>query len=291
MVAVNRKVRPYLYLAPAIISLFTFWIFPFIYSLILSFQRWDLASPDPKEFVGVGNYQEILSDPEFWNSVWRTFIYVFSAVGIELVLGLAISLLISARSSLLIKVFRRLVLLPFMLAPVVVGLLWQWILNPEWGILNYFVKALHISDAGYTWTGDVKTAMPAIIFIDIWQWTPFVILLFMAGISSLPVEPYDAARVDGATRWEMTRYITLPLLRYVILLVILIRVMTAFKFIDTIFVLTHGGPASVTEVLGFYIYRVGFMHFNMGYASALCYVMLIVVMGLSVLTIKSLSAK
>lgn len=291
MVVINRKVRPYLYLAPAIICLFAFWIFPFIYSLILSFQKWDLASPDPKEFIGFDNYREIIADLEFWNSVWRTFIYVFSAVGIEVVLGLAISLLIATRSSSLIKVFRRLVLLPFMLAPAVVGLLWQWILNPEWGILNYFVKVLHISDVGYTWTGDIKTAMPAIIFIDIWQWTPFVILLFMAGISSLPVQPYDAARVDGATRWQMTRYITLPLLKYVTLLVILIRVMTAFKFIDIIFVLTHGGPASVTEVLGFYIYRVGFMHFNMGYASALCYVMFIAVMGLSILTIRLLSAR
>jgi len=269
---VNRKVRPYLYLAPAIICLFAFWIFPFTYSLILSFQKWDLASSAPKEF-------------------WRTFIYVFSAVGIEIVLGLAIALLIATRSSLLVKVFKRLVLLPFLLAPVVVGLLWQWILNPEWGILNYFLKVLQITDVGYIWTGDVKTAMAAIIFIDIWQWTPFVILLFMAGISALPVQPYDAARVDGATRWQMTRYITLPLLKYVMLLVILIRVMTAFKFIDIIFVLTHGGPASVTEVLGFYIYRVGFMHFNMGYASALCYVMFIAVMGLSILTIKLLSAK
>jgi len=291
VVVVNRKVIPYLYLAPAIICLFAFWIFPFIYSLILSFQKWDLASSDPKEFIGFDNYREILADPEFWNSIWRTFIYVFSAVGIEIVLGLAIALLIATRSSLLVKIFKRLVLLPFLLAPVVVGLLWQWILNPEWGILNYFLKILHITDVGYTWTGDVKTAMPAIIFIDIWQWTPFVILLFMAGISSLPVQPYDAARVDGATRWQITRYITLPLLKYVMLLVILIRVMTAFKFIDIIFVLTHGGPASVTEVLGFYIYRVGFMHFNMGYASALCYVMFIAVIGLSILTIKLLSAK
>jgi len=271
--------------------LFAFWVFPFLYSFILSFQKWDLASPDPKRFIGFRNYADILRDPEFWNSTWRIVIYVFSAVGIEMVLGLAIALLIASQDSWLVKAFRRLVLLPFMLAPAVVGLVWLWILNPELGILNYLLTASGIIKENLAWTGNVSTAMPTVIFIDVWQWTPFVILFFMAGISSLPVEPYDAARVDGATRWQVIRHITLPLLKYVILLVLLIRMMTAFKFIDKIFVLTHGGPAGVTEVLGFYTYRVGFMHFNMGYASALCYVMFIIVMALSILMIRLLQSR
>jgi multiple sugar transport system permease protein len=232
-----------------------------------------------------------MKDPEFWNAVAKTATYVFVAVGIEVILGLVIALLIASRQSWFARIFRRLVLLPFMLAPAVVGLVWLWILNPELGILNYLLTASGILEQGLVWTGNVRTAMPTIIFIDVWQWTPFVILFFMAGISSLPVEPYDAARVDGANRWQVIRYVTLPLLKYVILLVTLIRMMTAFKFIETIFVLTHGGPAGSTEVLGFYTYRVGFMHFNMGYASALCYIMLIIVMGLSISLIRILEKR
>jgi len=291
LATLSRKLRPFLYLGPAIISLFAFWVFPFLYSFILSFQKWQLASPNPKKFIGYRNYAEIMHDPEFWNSVLRTGTYVFVAVGLEVVLGLAIALLIASKNSWFVKAFRRLVLLPFMLAPAVVGLIWLWILNPELGILNYMLTASGALQEGMVWTGNIRTAMPSIIFIDVWQWTPFVILFFMAGISSLPVEPYDAARVDGANKWQVIRHVTLPLLKYVILLVTLIRMMTAFKFIDTIFVLTHGGPAGATEVLGFYTYRVGFMHFNMGYASALCYIMLVIVMGLSILLIRILETR
>ena len=269
-----------------------FWIFPFLYSLVLSFERWDLASFDIKrKFIGFDNYIGVLRDPEFWNSIWRTLIYVFSVVGIEVLLGLVIALLLAYRESFLMRVFRRLILLPFMVAPVVVGLMWLWIFNPELGILNHFVRVLGIDKVGFTWVGNVKTAMAAVIAVDVWQWTPFVILLFMAGISSLPIEPYDAARVDGATRWQIIRFITLPMLKHVTMLVLLIRTMTAFKFIDTIFVLTHGGPAGVTEILGFHIYRVGLMHFRMGYASALCYIMFIIVMVICQLTIKYLKLK
>jgi len=283
-----KRWAPIIYISPAFIYMFFAWIIPFIYSLELSLHRWNLASLTiEKKFIGFSNYAEIIGNPEFWNAVRRTITYVCWAIGLEFLLGLVIALLIS-RESRLMSVIRRLILIPFMIAPAVVGLMWMWIYNPEWGVLNYFVRTLGIHKVGYSWLGDTSVAMFSIVVVDIWQWTPFVILLFLAGIASLPRDPYDAARVDGASRWQIIKFITLPMLKPVMMIVLLIRTMTIFKFFDTIFILTHGGPASVTEVLGFHLYRVSFMYFKMGYAAALSYVMLIIVIAVCLLLIKLL---
>jgi len=287
----RRQLAPYLYITPAFIYLFVLWVFPFLYSLILSFQKWELASLDTqRRFVGLKNYIEIVKDPEFWNGINRTLVYVCSAIGFEFVMGFAIALLVSKQLRGM-GVFRRFILVPFIVAPAVVGLIWMWMYNPELGILNHFIRTLGIHDRGLIWTGDPSTAMFSVVLADIWQWTPFVILLFVAGIVSLPSDPFDAARIDGASRWQIFKYITLPMLRPVMMVILLIRTMTAFKFIDKIFVLTHGGPASTTEVLGFYIYRVSFMHFRMGYGAALSYVMFIIVMALCLMVIRFLRVK
>lgn len=287
----RRLLVPYLYIAPAFIYLFILWVFPFLYSLILSFQKWELASLDTqKKFVGFKNYVEIVKDPEFWNGINRTLVYVFSAVGFEFVAGFGIALLVCKQLRGM-GVFRRFILIPFLVAPVVVGLMWMWMYNPELGIVNHFIRTLEIHDRGFTWTGDPSMAMFSVVLADIWQWTPFVILLFVAGIVSLPPDPFDAARIDGASRWQIFKYITLPMLKPVMMVILLIRTMTAFKFIDKIFVLTHGGPASTTEVLGFYIYRVSFMHFRMGYGAALSYVMFIIVIALCFIVIRFLRVR
>jgi multiple sugar transport system permease protein len=170
---------------------------------------------------------------------------------------------------------RSIMLIPMMITPVVVGLMWKYILNPQNGIVNYILGLLGIP--GPVWLGDPKPALPAVMIVDVWQWTPFVFLILLSGLVSLPKEYFEAARVDGAGPLQTLRYVTLPLMIPFILVALLIRFIDAFKVFDTIFILTKGGPANATEVLSVYTYKVGLNFFNLGYAATLSYVMLIII--------------
>jgi multiple sugar transport system permease protein len=162
-----------------------------------------------------------------------------------------------------------------MITPVVIGLIWKYMFNPENGIINYLLHFLKIE--GPIWLGEPKPAPLAVIIVDIWQWTPFVFLLLISGLGSLPQEVYEAARVDGANQMQVLRFITIPLLMPFMLVALLIRFIDSFKIFDTIFVMTRGGPANATETLSIYTYKVGLNFFNMGYAATLSYVILIII--------------
>lgn len=269
-----HRYAPAIFLGPAVLILATISLFPFVYSLWLSLNKWNLADRTATwTLVGLKNYITIFTtDPFFGSAIKATFIFLGGAVVVEMILGLAIALLLNDefRGQGLI---RTMIMLPLMTTPVVVGLIWRFMYNPERGMVNYLLSLVGIT--GPDWLGRHQTAMPAVIFADIWEWTPFVALIVLAALQALPREPFEAALIDGASAWQSFRYITFPLIQPALLVALLIRLMDAFKTFDLIYVLTLGGPGVSTQALSLYTYKYGFKFFRMGYASALSYIMII----------------
>jgi multiple sugar transport system permease protein len=220
------------------------------------------------------NFRNLLLDDRFWNALKVTFIYTIGVVAVELAVGLLLALS-ATRNTRFRQVARSFLLVPMMLTPVVMGLAWKYMFNPENGIVNWLLALLRIP--GPIWLGEPGPALPAIMIVDIWQWTPFVFLILSSGIASLPQEVFEAARVDGASQSQTIRHIMLPLLTPFMLVALLIRFIDSFKVFDTVYVMTRGGPANATESLSIYTFKVGLDFFNMGYAAALSYVILIII--------------
>jgi len=271
----NRS-APVVFLGPAVLVLAALSLFPFVYSLWLSFNAWNLADRRATwAFVGLQNYIAILtSDPLFMSAVKATFIFLVATVTVEMVLGVAIALLLNRelRGQGLI---RTIIMLPLMTTPVVVGLIWRFMYNPERGMVNYLLGLLGIT--GPVWLGYQATAMPAVVLADVWEWTPFVALIVLAALQALPVDPFEAAVIDGASTWQSFRYVTVPLILPALLVALLIRLMDSFKTFDLLYVLTLGGPGVSTQTMSLYAYKYGFKFFQMGYASALSYIMIFIV--------------
>lgn len=268
---------PYLVMMPTLIFLFAVSIFPLLYSLVVSFFRYQLMDPAPAQFVAFRNFQILLTSANFWNSLWVTLKFVTIAVSAEFLIGFALALVLS-RDVPGISAFRSLMLVPLALAPIVVGLLWRFMLGTEYGIINYGITLLGLSRTDFL--SNTTLALIVIAIVDLWQWTPFMFLILLAGFQALPADPFEAAAIDGASRWQMLRYITLPLLRYPILVALLLRTIDAFRVYDLIFMMTRGGPINATDTLSWHIYNIGFRNFNMSYASALSWIMLIIVLGI-----------
>ena len=225
-----------------------------------------------ERFVGLGNYASVAGDPALWDALARSVVFVVVAVGAEIILGLGLAMLLrqSVRGA---GVARSAIIVPMMVAPVVAGLIWRTLYDPSFGTLNYFMSMVGVE--GPAWLGSASLALPALIIVDIWQWTPFVFLVLLAGLSSLPDEPVEAALVDGAGSWQVLRYVTLPALMPIIDLVVLIRALDALKTFDTIYTLTQGGPGRATETIVYYDYLTGFRWFEFGKASAIAVLLLV----------------
>jgi multiple sugar transport system permease protein len=269
--------RPaFFFLLPAMLVLILLNIFPFIYSFLLSFHQWNLADRLATwKFVGLQNYATILfKDPFFWSAVRVTIVFIILSVAIELLLGLVIALLV-AQETRGIDFVRTIIVIPMMITPVVVGLIWRFMYNTDLGMMNYLLGLLGIQ--GPVWLGDINYAMWAIIIADVWEWTPFMFLILLAALQSLPTEPIESALVDGASRLQMLRFIILPMIKPAIVIALLLRVIDSFKTFDLVYVLTMGGPGVSTQLLSLYTYKWGFKFFEMGYAAALSYVMLIAI--------------
>jgi multiple sugar transport system permease protein len=275
----SPKWAGYLFLAPTMIYLIVMSIFPLIYAINASLRRILLTKPYlGRPFIGLGNFIRIAQDGDFWYSFWATLYFSLVAVSIELILGLAIALLLH-RDIKGMGLVRTIVILPMMVAPVVVGLAWKYMLDANEGVINYFLSLLGIKPL--LWLASPSLAIPSIILTDIWQWTPLFALLLLAGLQSLPQEPYEAAKVDGANAWQTFRYLTIRFLQPFILTGLLLRVMDTLRAFDTIFVMTNGGPGRVTEFLSMYAYRKAFSYHSIGYGTALSFVILILIVILS----------
>jgi multiple sugar transport system permease protein len=237
---------------------------------------------DISRFVGLENYLFLLSDDRFWNALKNTAYFTAVSVSLELILGLSIALLLQ-RSFRLKGFVRALVLIPWAIPTVVSAKMWEWIYNTDFGILNYIVGSK------INWLGNPFLALNAAVFMDVWKTTPFVAILLMAGLQVIPQDLYQAAKVDGAGRWNTFKTITLPLLKPVILVVLLFRTLDAFRIFDAIYVLTGGGPANTTETLSIYAYKVLFQTLQFGYGSTLSVVVFLCIGSMSVFYIKLLS--
>lgn len=259
---------------PTLAILLLVGIMPLIYSLVLTLHDWTLGKPRGAVFVWFQNYGRVLTDVRFWTSLKTSFIFTASAVSAEFVLGMALAVLFS-REFRGNRLVRTLLLIPMLLAPIVVGLIWRFMYNPQIGIINFLLRLLGLQ--GPIWLGDPAIAMPAVVLVDVWQWTPFMFLMLFTGMASLPVDVYEAAIADGATGAQRFFHITLPLLRPIILVAVVIRIIDTLRVFDTIFVLTRGGPANITEVLSIYTYKVGMNFFRIGYATTMSYLLLIII--------------
>lgn len=259
---------------PTLAILLLVGIMPLIYSLVLTLHDWTLGKPRGAVFVWFQNYGRVLTDVRFWTSLKTSFIFTASAVSAEFVLGMALAVLFS-REFRGNRLVRTLLLIPMLLAPIVVGLIWRFMYNPQIGIINFLLRLLGLQ--GPIWLGDPAIAMPAVVLVDVWQWTPFMFLMLFTGMASLPVDVYEAAIADGATGAQRFFHITLPLLRPIILVAVVIRIIDTLRVFDTIFVLTRGGPANITEVLSIYTYKVGMNFFRIGYATTMSYLLLVII--------------
>jgi multiple sugar transport system permease protein len=256
---------------------------PLLFSLWLSTEAW---SPDQSvfggKFAGIDNYQDLLTDPEFIGSLTLTIGYTAAAVAAELAAGLGIALLLNIDLPW-IGVFRTCLIIPMMITPVVAAFCWKLLLDPDHGVINYFLSQ-HI-----VWLGRPDTALLSVGIVNVWQNAPYVAILLLAGLRSLPSEPMEAARIDGASPLQMFWHVTLPLLRPYILVALLLRMIFEFRSFDNVYVMTSGGPADATMVLSMYTYLASFVRFDMSLGAAASWVMMLIsvaMCGLFILLIR-----
>ena len=265
---------------PCALALLILGIFPLIYALRLSFHSWQLPNLEP-QFVGLENYANILQDERFTWAIVRSCFFVVTTVGIQFLLGFTGAFVLS-RGVRGLRLIGSLLLAPVMIAPVAVDAIWLPLFDINFGLLNYCLGLIGLGKV--EWLATPTNALPCLMLIDIWQWTPFMLLILLAGFQSIPREPLEAARIGGASEWRILRSISLPMLMPVIAIALLLRGIDSFgKFFDTAYLLTRGGPGTSSETLNLYIYEVGFKFFRMGYGAALSFTMLLLaLLGIAV---------
>ena len=262
-----------LMLMPATILLVGLTLFPFIVSFILSFTDYSLLRPGQTKFIFLDNYIELMKTDEFWIALRVTVVFTVLAVFVQVVLGVVIATLLhneNTNSSFL----RTMYLLPLAITPIAATFTFRLMFNPSLGVLNYFMKLLGFEPQA--WLASPSTALFSLILVDTWQWTPFILLICLGGLASLPNEPFEAAKVDGASSWQIFIKITVPMLYPFIGLALLFRSIDAFKTFDIIYVLTSGGPGILTRTLNLYAFKHGIEFLSMGYAGSIAIVMLII---------------
>lgn len=278
-----------MFLIPSVVLLVVLLLGPFLYMVGVSFTDLNYALPGRDgSFLGFDNYRRLMQDdPVFWESFRTTMVFVFGVVGTEFLLGFAIALL------LFHQIQRRrfvltLLLIPMMLAPVAVGLMWKLMLQGEFGMLTHYLRAIGLIGPQTALLGDHRLVLWTVMATDVWEWTPFVTLVILAGLLSLPREPFEAAIMDGAGTWRVFRDITVPLLRPIIALVLLLRGIDAFKEFDKIFILTGGGPGNTTELLSIYTWRINFRNWDLGYGATCAFMVYLVVLILCAVFYKAI---
>jgi multiple sugar transport system permease protein len=261
-------------LVPALAALLLTTTAPLVYLAWNSLHRLDLGMPWLSGFAGLDNFARMGADPRFWNSLLLTTIYTVSTVALQVVLGLALALLVLQipRGQ---GILRIAAILPIVLAPVVVGLFWRTlVLAPDFGLVDLVTRALSLGS--HNWLGDPQLALISVIAIHTWQWTPFAFLVLLATLATLPPDVFEAARLDRAGAWQRFRHITLPLIRPAVVMVVILRMMTALSAFAAIFAATGGGPGSATEILNLYAYRLSFTELSLGYGAAVATVLLVI---------------
>jgi multiple sugar transport system permease protein len=269
-----------LFIIPTIVFLIVFNIFPLIYSLGYSFTDFRASGSAPANFIGLQNYRELLADEYIWNNFTITAKYVLVSVGGQVLVGFGVALLLNRKIPAK-GLVTTLLLLPMMMSMAVVGLFWQLLYSPSWGIINY---ALGLED--FEWLSDPDIALYAVALTDIWMWSPFVMLLSLAGLSAIPQHLYEAAAIDRASRWYTFTRITLPLVTPLLLIAIIFRTMEAFKTFDLAFIMTS---MESTELIAIRLYKMAFQEWQTGKSCAMAYIVLIMVLAITNIYVKYLN--
>ena len=258
--------------------------FPVAYTLYMSVHSWYASSLVSPSFNGLENFRRaFVDDDRFRNALWLTVYFTGLATALQLVLGVALALVLNRpfRGKGLV---RSIFLLPMVATPVAIALVWMMMYNPTLGVMNYLVGLVGLGP--YRWVSNAAIVVPALAIVDTWEWTPLITLITLAGLATLPIEPYESALIDGASPAQMFWRITLPLLRPTIVVALLFRAIDCLKTFDIIYVMTQGGPGFASETLNVYTFQVGLFYFHIGYASSLLVILFALVLGVSLLLIK-----
>lgn len=278
----QENILGWLLVSPFIIGFMVFTAGPMLVSLILSFTKWNLLSSP--EFVGLKNYSEMLTgDKLVWHSLKVTLYFALGSIPLRIILGLAVAMLLN-NSVKALSVFRTIYYLPAVLSGVAVAMLWRWIFSPDFGLLNTGLSFLGIK--GPNWLMSRQWVIPSFILMSLWE-VGGSMVIYLASLQGIPTSLYEAATIDGAGWWHRTRYITLPMMSPVILFQLIIGIIGAFRFFEAAYLMTDGGPANASLFFMLYLYRQAFQYFNMGYASALAWLLFFIVLILSLLVLRS----
>jgi ABC-type sugar transport system permease subunit len=272
----------YFFASPALFLIVLFVIFPLVYSFYLTFQNYDLAIGPPSEFVGLQNYEELFyHDHRFWRSWVNTFIIIFPAITLQLLLGLGIALLLN-RPIRARPLFASLLIIPSMVSPASAAMVWRMLLGVKYGGVNNLLKQAGVLDVYFDWFATPTLAIASIVAVEVWHNTSFMMIVLLAGLQAIPQELYEVAEVDGASGWRKFWHITLPLLKFTMIVALLIRVIDLTKIFGLIYLMTFGGPGGTTQTVAFTTYLSGFQDFRISYASTLSSV---IVVGVFILTL------
>jgi multiple sugar transport system permease protein len=265
----RKQWTAYLFIAPVFLLFSIFTVFSVGYAFWLSFHKWNILEP-AKPFVGFDNYTRLLRDDRFHEATLNTLYYTAASVPLTIVLGLAVALLLNnqirARG-----IFRTMFYLPVITPLVIASIIWKWVYNGDYGLLNYYLLKIHLIDEPVLWLADKNLAMPSVIITSVWKSVGFAMVVYLAGLQSIPEDYYDAAKIDGATGWRRLRDITIPLLSSTTLFLFVISMLGSFQVFTQIFIMTNGGPLGKTRTIVWYIYTTAFKDFNMGYAAAMAF--------------------
>ena len=272
----RRRRSYYYFIVPALVVTGAVIIFPWLYTIWMSAFEWTIGST--AHYVGFGNYEKLFANQRFHEAVLHTFYFTVLAVIAPLLLG-TWAAMIFHREFPFRGVLRGIFIMPMMATPVAVALVWTMMFHPQQGVLNYLLSLVGISPQ--LWVYSPTLVIPSLVLVEVWHWTPLVMLIVLGGLASLPTEPYESARLDGASEWQLFRFVTLPLVAPFIAVAAVIRTIDALKTFDTIYVITGGGPGTASETINLYLYLQAFAFYNIGTASAVVVVFFVIVLALA----------
>jgi multiple sugar transport system permease protein len=275
---------PWFYIGPAVLVMAAACLYPVISAFHLGFYDWSMGTPwSSAKWVGFDSFVSAFSNPRVWSSLWTTLQFAAIAVTAEMVLGIALALALEhpVRG---MSVFRTLFILPMMIAPIAVGLAWRYMFDAQFGLINALLALFGVAAKG--WLSDPTLAFAAIVIADVWQWTPFVFIMIVAALANIDSAVMEASRIDGANWWQATFLVKLPMIMHVIAITLMMRLIDAFRVLEVIYVLTFGGPGDSTEILALHIYKTAFVGQQLGVASAISVLLLIVVALLSLAALR-----
>ena len=271
---------PYAFIFPALLVMLGGLLYPVFMALYLSFFDWQIGLDlEDAPFVGMTNFARLFTDPQVWEVLWVTIRFGFWTITIEMTLGVALALLLEKpiRGA---SVFRTIFILPLMVSPVVVGLIWRYLFDARVGWINYYLGTWFGIEP-QIWLGDAQLAFFAIVFTDIWQWTPFIFIIVIAGLQALPSEVVEASTIDGANWWQQVFLVKLPMIKSILVIALLMRLIDVFRGMEVMLIMTGGGPGRSTELLSLHIYNRAFETQQLGYASAISVLLIVIVFAIS----------